>query len=82
MASSAAPCGAFPQPFAPMLIARRCWLVPTGKGRYGYAIRWEDYEDGESSFGWFLELIDPEAREFPPGLRPVSYRSRRLDGDD
>ena len=52
------------------------------KDRYGHPIRWEDYEDEESRFGWFIEATDPEEREFPPSLRPVSYRGRRLDGDD
>ena len=30
------------------------------KDRYGYPIHWEDYENEESQFGWFIELIDPE----------------------
>ena len=29
---------------------------------------------------WFIELINPEEREFGSNLRPVSYRSRQLPG--
>ena len=47
--------------------------------RYGHPIRWEDYENEESQFGWFIELIDPEDSEFGSNLRPVSYRGRKLD---
>ena len=52
------------------------------KDRYGHPIRWEDYEDGESQFGWFIEAIDPEEREFASNHRPVSYRGRQLGGDN
>ena len=52
------------------------------KDRYGHPIRWEDYEDEESQFGWFIEAIDPEEREFASNLRPVSYLSRSLGGID
>ena len=51
------------------------------KDRYGHPIRWEDYEDGESRFGWFIEAIDPMERRFASNFRPVSYLSRRLGGD-
>ncbi len=40
------------------------------------------YEDEESQFGWFIEAIDPEEREFASNLRPVSYLSRSLGGID
>ena len=49
------------------------------KDRYGHPIRWEDYEDEGSQFGWFIEAIDPEEREFASNLRPVSYRGRQLE---
>ena len=42
-------------------------------------IRWETYEDEGSRCGWFIEAIDPDEREFLPGLRPIGYRSRQLD---
>ena len=48
------------------------------KDRYGPPIRWEDYEDEESQFGWFIEAVDPEEREFTSNLRPVGYRSWNL----
>ena len=50
------------------------------KDRYGHPIRWEDYEDEESQFGWFIEAIDPEEREFASNLRPVSYCGRQSKG--
>ena len=50
------------------------------KDRHGHPIRWEDYEDEESQFGWFIEAIDPEEREFASNLRPVSYRGRQPKG--
>ena len=50
------------------------------KDRCGYPIHWEDYENEDSKFGWFIELIDPEECEFGSNLRPVSYRSRQLTG--
>ena len=49
------------------------------KDRYGHPIRWEDYEDEESQFGWFIEAIDPEERRFAANFRPVSYRGRQLE---
>ena len=52
------------------------------KDRYGHPIRWEDYEDEESQFGWFIEAIDPMEREFASNLRPVSYRGRQLGGEE
>ena len=48
------------------------------KDRYGHPIRWEDYEDEELQFGWFIEAIDLEEREFASNLRPVSYHGRNL----
>lgn len=39
--------------------------------RYGCPIRREDYEDEGFRIGWFIGLVDPEEREFPPSLRPV-----------
>ena len=50
------------------------------KDRYGYPIHWEGYENEESQFGWFIELIDPEECEFGSNLHPVSYCSRQLTG--
>ncbi len=52
------------------------------KDRYGHPIRWEDYEDGESRFGWFMEAIDPMERRFASDLRPVSYHGRQPKGGE
>ncbi len=52
------------------------------KDRYGHPIRWEDYEDEESQFGWFIEAISQEEREFASNFRPVSFRGRQLGGDN
>ena len=50
------------------------------KDRYDHPNRWEDYEDEESQFGWFIEAIDPVERRFASNLRPVSYRGRQPKG--
>ncbi len=50
------------------------------KDRHSHPNRWEDYEDEESQFGWFIEAIDPEEREFASNLRPVSYCGRQPKG--
>ena len=50
------------------------------KDRYGYPIRWEDYEDEESQFEWFTEAIDPEKRRIAANIRPVSFRGRQPKG--
>ena len=56
-----------------------CDRMVQRKDRYSHPIRWEDYEDEGSQFGWFIEAIDPEEREFTSNLRPVSYRGRQLE---
>lgn len=42
----------------------------------GHPILWSEYENSDSQFGWYVELVDDsESLDFSSNLRAVNYRS-------